>query len=278
MTKLMAQDGNHFLRLTLFNQSVVDDNVLLPRQSVKVGIAVSTPPATVNHVEIVKREIQLLSQTLETRLDLPVRKRREFIEQRQDHDGINGDGKDLDENAEQPQIEEERVPSLLHDLEHGTDDRRSQNHPENLALEHIRNPQLNGLLVEPEFLFQNEGAIVRNRQRENSANNVEHKDKNQCLRDLALKPPGKVSRQHLTAERPQLGQGITIDEEQVLDLTDKASDEAKFCFGTSIGLKMMLDNCRSQFSGHFFLLAARLVTVNQTYLALVENLLRYLAL
>ena len=68
VTKLMSQDGNNLLRLALLNQSIVDNNVLFPRKTIEVGIAVSAALATVDDIQLVKREVQLLSQILNTSL------------------------------------------------------------------------------------------------------------------------------------------------------------------------------------------------------------------
>lgn len=107
MTEFMAQDSNDLLRLTLLNQRVVDNNVLLPRESIKVGIAMSTALATINHIQLGKREVELLSQILDTSLEITSWERRKLIEQRQDKNGIQRDGENLDKDTKKPEIVEE---------------------------------------------------------------------------------------------------------------------------------------------------------------------------
>ena len=50
MAELMAEDSDHFLRIALLDQSVIDDDMLLPWQTKKVCIAVSAPLAAVNDI------------------------------------------------------------------------------------------------------------------------------------------------------------------------------------------------------------------------------------
>jgi hypothetical protein len=48
----MAQDGDDLLWLALLKQGVVDDNVLLPRQTIEVSIAVGATLAAINDVQL----------------------------------------------------------------------------------------------------------------------------------------------------------------------------------------------------------------------------------
>ena len=160
VTKLVAENSDDLLRLTLLKQGVVDDNVLLPWQTVEVSVTVGTALAAINNMQLGERELELLSKVLDASLDGTRLERRELVEQRQDHNGIDGDCKDLDEDAKHPQVVEEGVTGLLDDLEHRTDNRSSQHDSEHLSLEHIRHPELNSLLVETELLLEHESLIV----------------------------------------------------------------------------------------------------------------------
>lgn len=192
VAELMAQDSNHLIRLALLDQSIIDHNVLLPRQSIEVGIAMSTALAAIDNIQGMEREVQFLSKRLDPSLQLTRLKGRELVEQRQDNDRVDGDGKDLDEDSEQPEIVEERVPSPLDDLHHGADKRSTQHNAQSLTLQHVRNPELDSLLVEPEFLLQHERLIVRDREPENRADDVEYEQEEQRLRDLALESRREV--------------------------------------------------------------------------------------
>ena len=236
MTKFMTQDSNHLIRLTLLNQSVVDDNVLLPGESKEIGIAVGTALATVDNVQFLKGEIQLASQVLDTSLELTRLQGRQLVEQRQDSNRVNRDSKDLHEDTKEPQVVEERVTGNLDDLEHRADNRSSQNNSEHLTLEHIRNPELQRLLVETEFLLEDESAVVRGWQRQDRADDIEPKDKDQCLRDFTLEPRREILSQQGAAEGPELRKEIAIDKRQILKLTVETCDEAELGFGATVCL------------------------------------------
>ena len=64
MPKLVCQYAHDFFRFALLYQGVIDDNMLLPRQTVKVCVAVSASLAPVDHIERVQRKFQSLSQIL----------------------------------------------------------------------------------------------------------------------------------------------------------------------------------------------------------------------
>lgn len=64
----MTQDGDNLIGLTLLNQSVVDDDVLLPGQAKEVGIAVGAALATVNDIQFLKGEFQFPSEVLNASL------------------------------------------------------------------------------------------------------------------------------------------------------------------------------------------------------------------
>lgn len=227
MAKLMAKHSNNLLRLGLLNQSIVDDNVLLPWQTIEVGIAVGTALAAVNDMELGEREVESLSQVLDTGLEFAGLKRRELVEQRQNRNGVDSNGEDLEEDTEEPEVVVEGGVKLLNNLKNGSDNRSTQNNSEHLPLEHIRNPELDRLLVETELLLKHKRVVVRDGQREDSAYNVETEEEYQCLTNFALEPTGEIPSQHQTAEAPDLGEDIAVDESKVLDLTVKTRDEAE---------------------------------------------------
>lgn len=52
VTEFVGKNGNDFIGLRLFNQGVVNDNVLLPRQTVEIGIRVRASFASINDKEL----------------------------------------------------------------------------------------------------------------------------------------------------------------------------------------------------------------------------------
>ena len=270
VTELVAQDGDHLLWLALLHQGIIDDNVLLPGQTIEVSIAVGTALAAIDDVQLRERELELLGKVLDTSLDLTRLQRGQLVEQGQNHNGVDSDGEHLNEDTEEPKIVEERVTSLLDNLEHGADNRSSQNYTQHLSLEHVRNPELEGLLVETELLLQHECIVVGDREREDSAENIEAEDEKEGLRDLALESIGEVPRQHEARDAPELGKNIAVDENEILDLTIETGNEAELSLGATIRLQEIASGvsfCR-----------CTLVNCARSYLALIEDLLGNLAL
>ena len=169
VAKLVTQHSDNLLGFGLLNQGIVDDNVLLPWQTVEVSIAVGTALAAVNDMQLLERELKLLGKLLDTGLEFTRLEGRELVEQRQNNNGVNSNGEDLEEDTEEPKVVEERGVKLLDNLKHSTDDGSAENNSEHLTLEHIRNPKLDSLLVEAELLLEHKGVVVRDRQREDSA-------------------------------------------------------------------------------------------------------------
>lgn len=177
MAQFMAQDCNNLLRLALLNQSVVDNDVLFPRETIEVGVAVSAPLAAVNDMQLLKRKLELFSEVFDTGLDGTRFEGRQFVEQGQDNNRIDGDSEDLEEDAKEPQVVEEGVAGLLNDLEHCADDGCSEYDTKHLSLEQVRNPETERLLVETKLLLEDKSIVVRNGKRQNRADQVEPEDK-----------------------------------------------------------------------------------------------------
>lgn len=237
MTKFVTQNSNDLIRLALLNQSIVDDNVLLPGQTKEVRVAVRTPLATVDDIQFLEGELQLPSKVLNTRLQLTRLQRRQLVEQRQDSNRIDRDSENLNEHTKQPQVVEERVTSELDNLEHPTYNRSTQDNPEHLTLEHIRNPQLQRLLIEPELLLENERAVIRDRKRQNRTENIKPEEKHQRLADFTLEPSRKIPSERDTSDTPELGEHVTVDKREILNLTVETSDETELGFGATVCLQ-----------------------------------------
>lgn len=238
VAEFVAQNSDDLLRLALLDQGIVDDNVLLPGETVEVGVAVGAALATVDDVQLLQREFQLLGEVLNTSLQFARLQGRQLVEQRQDSNRVDSDSKDLDKDTEEPEIVEERVTGLLDNLEHRANNRSTQNNTQHLTLEHIRDPELEGLLVEAELLLEDESVVVRDRQRQNSADQVETEEEYQCLGNLALEPGWEVPQQQETTSAPELGEDIAVDERKVLDLTIETGEETELGFRATVGLSI----------------------------------------
>ena len=173
VTELMSKNCDDFLRLGLFNQGIVDNNVLLPRKTEEVSIAVGAALASVNNVKLREWELELLSKCLNGGLELSIWQRRECIEQRQDGAWVDGNHEDLKSGTKSPQVEKELVASLLNDLEESGENWWGKDPGEHLRLGHVRGEDLGSLLVKTELLLKNKSAVNRGWQGDNRLNGDE---------------------------------------------------------------------------------------------------------
>ena len=186
----MCKNGHDFLGFALLDQGVVNDNVLLPRHTKKVRIAVSASLTSINNIELMKRELQALSQALNTSLQVARLERRKLVEQRQNRNRVDGNHEDLQSSPKQPKVIEELIASLLHNSQKARKDRRSKNESQHLRLQHIHDEKLRGLFVESELLLQDERMVDRGREGKNLLDDYEGKDEDDRVCDLAGKSVG----------------------------------------------------------------------------------------
>lgn len=102
VTEFVCENRNDLLCLAFLNQRVVDNDMLLPRQAEEVGVAVCTSLTSINNIELMKRELQAVSQSLNADLQVARLERRELVEQGQNGDWIHCNHKDLQTCAKQP--------------------------------------------------------------------------------------------------------------------------------------------------------------------------------
>lgn len=188
MAQFVAQNSDNLFWFTLLHQGVVDDNVLLPGETKEVSIAVGASLATVNRVNVVQREVKVRSKLLNASFDGARLERRQFVEHRQDNDWVDSNGKHLHHNAEQPEIVEELVSSLLNNLQECSQERTAERNSKSLTFQHIRNPKLERLLVETKLLLKDKSVVVRQRQRQNGSQQVESEEEHKSVSDFALEP------------------------------------------------------------------------------------------
>lgn len=163
VTKLMCKNSHNFLGLALLDQGIVNDNMLLPRHTKEVRVAMSASLTTINNIELMKRKLQALSQTLNTSLQLPRLQRGKLVKQRQNRNGVDRNHKDLQSSPKQPKVIKELVPRLLHNSQEARKDGRGQNESQHLRLQDIHNEEFGRLFIEPKFLLQDECVVDRSR-------------------------------------------------------------------------------------------------------------------
>lgn len=103
----LTEDRFDFLRLGLFEERIVEDDVLLQsRQSEEERVRVRRADRTVDDPDFAEREVELLGEVFDARVDGRVgRQRRELVEEGHDHVGVDKDHGDL--NAETARRERE---------------------------------------------------------------------------------------------------------------------------------------------------------------------------
>lgn len=95
VSEFMGQNGSDLLSLALLDQRIVNNNVLLPRQTEEVGIAVRTALASIDNIQLGERELELLGQCLNGCLKFSGFQWGELVEQGRDEDGPDGDHEHL---------------------------------------------------------------------------------------------------------------------------------------------------------------------------------------
>lgn len=200
VTQLVCKNGNNLLGLALFDQGIVDDNVLLPGHAEEVGVAVGAALAAINDVQLGEGELELLGQILNAALELTLLKGRELVEQRQNEDRVDGDHDNLETSDKNPEIVEELVSSLLHDSQKASEDRRREDKGQEERLDLVGNPKLGRRLVETELLLQDESVVEASRQRENLGDDDEGQDEDDRLRDFAGEPGWREPNEEVAGE------------------------------------------------------------------------------
>ena len=126
VAELVGKDSNNFFSAGLFNEGIIDHNVLLPWEAEEVSIRMGRALGAVDNVEFGKGELVAVGKLVNLGLELSIFKRGELIEEREDPDGVDGDHDELQSSSEGPEVEDEAVASGLNNLEETCDDRRDE--------------------------------------------------------------------------------------------------------------------------------------------------------
>jgi hypothetical protein len=140
MSQFMTEHSNNLLWFGLFNQGVINHDVLLPGKAKEVSIRVCASLASINHIQAAQWEFEVACQLLNTRLQLSWFQRGEFVEQGQDEGRVDGNGEELNGNAEEPEVVEEFRAGDLDDLQEGAEQGCSEDDHQGLRLEHVCDP------------------------------------------------------------------------------------------------------------------------------------------
>lgn len=186
VTKLVRKDSLNFSLRALLDKCVEQDNLFLPGQAGEIGVRVGGALGAVDDLELAERELQTGGQSFDAVLQRAGLERRELVEDRDDDDGVDGDGEELHAEREGPKVEEELVAGLLDDLEEGCTDWDTECQSEGLRFEHVGHPEAKRLLVEAEGLLEDEMVVVAERKGEECLRERVGEAEEQALCDLAL--------------------------------------------------------------------------------------------
>jgi len=239
VAQFVSKNSNNLIRLALLDESIVDNNVLLPGEAKEIGVGVGASLASINDIELVERELEASGKSFNLGLELTILKRRQLVEQRQDSNGVDGDHEDLKSNDEEPQVVEELVTSLLDDLEETCEERRRENEGESLGLDEIGDEELRRLLVETKLLLKDESLINRRRKTKKLANNGESQDEYDSMADLSSEARRSPLEKKITSPGPQFRKDIEVHESEILNLRVETVDDFKLCLGATVGLRLV---------------------------------------
>jgi hypothetical protein len=238
MPELVCQHSLDLLLCALLQQRVEDDNLLLanPRKSSEVGVAVGAALAAVDDLQLRQRKLELRSQRLDTVLERSRLQWLELVEQRRNQDRVDGHGRDLHHEHEHPQVVEEVLPRLVDDGEEGAANWNAESKRESLALDHVREPELDRHLVEAKLLLEDEAVVVLKRKTRNEVYPSQHVHEEQGARDFAGEARGRIASDDGAGDAPDDRVNIEVEGGDRLELVKDLGSEAELGFCATICL------------------------------------------
>lgn len=202
VTELMSQNSCDLVGLVALDQSIVENNVLLPRQTKEVGVGVGAALAAVDDEQLVEGELEAGGQLINLGLELTLWERRELVEQGKDEGRVCGGHKDLKTGEEGPEVEEELVARLLDNLEEAGEDGRQEDDSEGVGLEHVREEEAGRLLVEAILLLQDECVVEARWKTEDLLDQEEADNEDDRVANLAREAGWRPLEEEITGEGP----------------------------------------------------------------------------
>lgn len=238
VTKLVSKHCSNLVWGVAFNQSVVENNVLLPGQTKEVGIGMAATLATVDDEELVQRELEVGSKGVDLCLELAFGERRQLIEERQDEDWVSSGHEDLQASSKGPEVDEKLASGPLDNAEESGEDRGQDDGGDEVGLDEIGKIELGALLVESMLLFEDKGIVEARRKVEDLLEGEEREDEEDRVADLAGKPSRGKLEEQVARERPDLGHDVEIEHGSVLDLIPETVNDGEECLGATVFLRL----------------------------------------
>ena len=186
-----------------------------------------TALAAVDDLEFGEGKFKLRCECLDRVFEFTGFQRFELVEKGYDENRIDGHARDLNSQHENPKVVEEVLSGALDDSQESAADGDTKRNGKTLTLEHIRKPQLNRHLVEPEFLFQHEAVVVREAKTSDQINPSQHVHEQERLCNLAREPDGRITGDDGTRGAPDERIDIEVESSERFDLVEETGDEAE---------------------------------------------------
>lgn len=162
VAEFVTQDSLDLLVRALLEKCIEDDNLLLsnPWQTGEVGVAVGAALASVDDLQFREREVEPRGEGFDGILELARLERLKLVEQGDNEDRVDGHAENLDRQHEDPQVVEEVLASLPDDGEEGAAQRNAKGQTKGLTLDHVRDPGVEGHLIEAVLFLEDEVVVV----------------------------------------------------------------------------------------------------------------------
>ena len=193
VAELVREDGFDFFDLGLLDQRVVDYYRLFPGQAGEVGVAVRAAFAAVDDEEFGEGKLEAGGERFDLVFEVAGREGREFVEEWDDEDGVDGYGGELDDEREGPEVEEELVAGLLDDFEEGGTQGDSKGQGEAEGFDLVGEEEGEGLFVEAELLLKHKVVVVAEGDVEQDFDEGVGEGEDQRVRYFACKARGDQS-------------------------------------------------------------------------------------
>ena len=161
MAQLVRQHGDDFVVAQALKQSVEKHDAFAFAEAREIGIAMRGALRAVHDEQPFAFEFSACEQTFNCGFGIARIQRRKLVEERRDKRRIQRQHQQLKSNKHQPRIKPPQRPGRAHQPEHQRRERQNQCGGKQATFHQIHPKRRFRRLVEAEFFFDVEGAVVR---------------------------------------------------------------------------------------------------------------------
>ena len=210
----MRQHRLDFVRRKPLEQRVEEDDAPRAPEAREERVAVAGAPRAVHHEEAAVLE----ADTVEQRLDRGARRtfgqRRELVEQRSDHGGVEREEQELEPDPERPGPDPPQRSRGLHQPQHERRERQPQCRADQNSLREVGDPERARRPVEAELRFDAECLPVREGQSDDTGEHRDRDDQRQIAAERAERKrarPADQRREAAAQRQRQQQRGLDQD-------------------------------------------------------------------